>query len=263
MRHLKKMPPSTLPSVKKQKQIALLVIGDEILSGKTKDDNIHHVAKKLFTHGASLAMVRVVADDKAMIIKNLRELLAQNDFVMTTGGIGPTHDDITTAAVGRALKLPLVIDATADKLLRAHYVKMNLPYNDERRKMAMVPRGAKLLLNPISVAPGFFVKKTFVMAGVPRIMHEMLEQALLFIAEGPKWWQAEIETSLWEGTFAKGLTAIQKKYKNVVIGSYPKFNQEAQKLWVLITLKSLDKEHGGACQQEVAKLLHHLETKSS
>lgn len=237
-----------------------MVIGDEILSGRTKDDNIHHIANRLFDHGARLAMVRVVADDEAMIVKNLRELLAQNDFVMTTGGIGPTHDDITAAAVAKGLKLPLVVDATADKLLTDHYAKMNLPYNNERRKMAMMPRGATLLLNPISIAPGFFVKKTFVMAGVPRIMHEMLAQALAFIPEGPKWWQGDVETSLGEGTFAKGLTAIQKKYKKVTIGSYPKFNQTTQKLWVLITLKSLDKRLGLACQAEVAALLHDLET---
>ncbi|MGI9462125.1 MAG: competence/damage-inducible protein A [Alphaproteobacteria bacterium] len=242
-----------------QKQVGLLIIGDEILSGKTKDDNIHSIASALFAHGAKLTAVCVVPDNKIFIIKHLKALLKDNDFVITTGGIGPTHDDITAAAVAEALSLPLVIDKTADTLLSAHYAKTGVVYNDERKKMAMVPKGAKLLPNPISLAPGFFVKRIFVMAGVPRIMKEMLQTALRFIPEGPKWWQDEVATILGEGAYAKGITAIQKKYPKVMIGSYPKFDQTSQKLWALLTLKSLDKKNGIACKKQVEILLKQLE----
>ncbi len=248
-----------LSKSKTQKHIGLLVIGDEILSGKTKDDNIHTIANGLFAHGATLAMVRVVSDNTSMIVKNLRELLKQNDFVMTTGGIGPTHDDITAAAVAKALRLPLIINKTADKLLQDYYDNLKLPYNNERRKMAMMPRSATLLPNPISIAPGFYVKRTFVMAGVPRIMRDMFATALTFIPQGPAWWQGEVSTTLGEGTFANRLTAIQKKYKQVSIGSYPKFDQEKKQLWVLLTIKTLDEKMGKACQADITNLIQDLE----
>lgn len=241
-----------------QARVGLLVIGDEILSGRTKDENINYIAKALTAHGACLTEVRVVGDGAAVIIAGLKKLLAENDFVLTTGGIGPTHDDITSAAVARALNLPLVIDPTADQLLRDHYAAVGVPYNDERRKMAMVPRGARLLPNSISLAPGFFVKRVFVMAGVPRIMAVMMDTVLTILPSGARWWQAVVETHLGEGTFARDLTALQARYPDVTIGSYPRFDHASQKVSASLVLRSLHQDRGMACHQELERLLLSL-----
>lgn len=243
---------------KPQASVGLLVIGDEILSGRTPDQNINSIARALFQHGVNLTMVRIVGDVKEVIIDNLRELLRQCDYVLTTGGIGPTHDDITAEAVAAALNLPLELHADADRLLQKHYAELNLPYNDARRRMAKTPKGATLLPNVISIAPGFAINRVFVMAGVPKIMEIMLPYVLAEIPKGKRWWQESVETELGEGTIAKGLSELQNRYPEVMIGSYPKFQPTTKKLYVALVLKSLDQARGQACLKELNHLLQEL-----
>ena len=161
---------------------AMLVIGDEILSGRTRDSNMHHLAMALTEHGLSLTEVRVVADDHAAIGAGVNALRAAYDHVFTSGGIGPTHDDITADAVAAAFGVAISHRADAMALLQANYDRQSLPFNEARQRMARIPDGATLIDNPVSVAPGFTLGNVHVMAGVPRIFEAMLAGVLSGIA---------------------------------------------------------------------------------
>jgi molybdenum cofactor synthesis domain-containing protein len=152
----------------------MLVIGDEILSGRTRDSNMHHLAQRLTDHGIRLAEARVVADEQPAIIAAVNDLRAQYDHLFTSGGIGPTHDDITADAIAAAFATPITHRADAMALLQAHYDRAGLPFNDARQRMARIPDGAILIENPISTAPGFTLGNVHVMAGVPNIFEAML-----------------------------------------------------------------------------------------
>lgn len=202
---------------------AVLVIGNEILSGRTKDANLNYIATELNAIGVRLLEARVVADVPAAIVKAVNELRAAYDYVFTTGGIGPTHDDITSECVAKAFGVPLIKDPRAVKLLTEHYGEANL--TEARLRMAQLPDGAILVDNPISTAPGFQIGNVFVLAGVPAICRAMFDGIKGRLQVGDKVHSATISAFVGEGVIAKGLGALQDRYPELEIGSYPFFRQ--------------------------------------
>ncbi len=197
---------------------AFVMIGDEILSGRTVDKNLNFLACNLTAFGINLREVRVVPDVADEIIKAVNEVRTKYDYVFTSGGIGPTHDDITSAAIAKAFETNLFLDKTAEKILTEHY---GADLNEARLKMGYIPQGASLLDNPVSSAPGFRIENVFVMAGVPKIFEAMFEAAKKELVPGKKMQMMEIMTSLTEGWIARDLENLQKKYPQVAMGSYP------------------------------------------
>lgn len=200
---------------------ALLIIGNEILSGRTQDANVRYIGEKMAMHGVPLSEVRVVPDIEARVVTALNELRAAYDFVFTTGGIGPTHDDITAECVAKAFGDQYGTHGEAYKILEAYYGKDEL--TPARAKMAMMPLTAGLIPNPVSGAPGFIMDNVFVMAGVPRIMQGMFDHVLRLIAPGDPILSNTIGCALPESVIALELAEVQKKYPDVDIGSYPHF----------------------------------------
>ncbi len=202
---------------------ALLVIGDEILSGRTCDRNINYIAGHLTRIGIRLQEVRVVADDEAAIIAAVNELRARHTYLFTTGGIGPTHDDITADSVAKALDVAIDIDARALALLQAYFEKRGVEPTSARLRMARIPHGAKLIRNAISVAPGFMIANVIVLAGVPEVMQVMLDDVTPLLATGSKLQTATIKLARAEGEVADLFAAHQQTFPDVVMGSYPSF----------------------------------------
>lgn len=201
---------------------ALLVIGDEILSGRTKDQNIAYIADYLTKIGIELREVRVVPDESAEIIAAVNALRVRYDYLFTTGGIGPTHDDITAGAVAAALGVGISEDPRAIKLLLERIKPKDL--NEARRRMALIPHGASLIENRISKAPGFWIANVIVMAGVPAIMQAMLDDVAPKLATGTAVIAQTIAAgSLFEGTYAAALGEFAAANSELSIGSYPAF----------------------------------------
>ena len=203
---------------------AILIIGNEILSGKTQDKNIKFISERCNFAGIRLKEVRIVEDVKNIIIKNIRLLSKNFDHVFTTGGIGPTHDDITAESVAKAFGKKLILNKKALTLLKNYYHKSNINLNESRLKMAYIPSNAFLIKNSISAAPGFRVKNVWVMAGVPKIMQAMfLEGIEPYILKGTPIYSENIKVLVPEGEIAKILENIQTQYSDIDIGSYPFF----------------------------------------
>ncbi len=198
---------------------ALVVIGDEILSGRTQDRNITTIARWLGARGIVLKEVRIVPDEDAAIIAAVRALKDAVDYLFTTGGIGPTHDDITAESVAKALGRRLVIHEEAYRRLLAYYGTEQ--FTPARQRMARTPDGAALIDNPISIAPGFRVENVFVLAGVPEIAAAMLDSLEPMITGGPPVLSRVLDVPLPESAFADALTAIADRFPGVRIGSYP------------------------------------------
>ncbi len=198
---------------------AFVIIGDEILSGRTEDKNLNFLAKNLTEFGIALREVRVVSDIEEEIIKAVNEVKTRFDYVFTSGGIGPTHDDITALSIAKAFNDELIQNKEATEILEKHYGSSNV--NEARLKMAFVPKKASLLDNPVSSAPGFRIGNVFVMAGVPKIFQAMYEAAKKELIAGKKVKSLEIKTTLTESIIAKDLENLQNKYKQVTMGSYP------------------------------------------
>jgi molybdenum cofactor synthesis domain-containing protein len=198
---------------------ALLIIGDEILSGRTKDRNLGYIADFLTALGIDLREARVVADVEDDIVAAVNALRSRYTYVFTTGGIGPTHDDITADAVAKAFGVTIDHDPRAVAILRAHYDPRML--NPARLRMARIPAGAELIENRISKAPGFRLGNVFVMAGVPQIMQAMLEASSPLLARGEPIGSRTVTAYIGEGDLAQPLKEIQDRYPDVVIGSYP------------------------------------------
>ncbi|MEO8301508.1 MAG: molybdopterin-binding protein [Rhizomicrobium sp.] len=209
------------------KSAAVLVIGDEILSGRTQDTNTNTIARFLASLGIDLKEARVVGDVQAEIVAALNALRAAYDFVFTTGGIGPTHDDITADAVAAAFGVGIGYHPEAYALLEARYPPGE--FNDMRKRMARIPHGALLVANPVSGAPGFQIGNVYVMAGVPMVMRAMLEQIAPELPQGPTVKSITVEANVPEGTIAPGLAQLQKDHRDVAIGSYPFYREGAQK----------------------------------
>ncbi|WP_371038010.1 competence/damage-inducible protein A [Rhodosalinus sp. FB01] len=200
---------------------AMLVIGDEILSGRTRDSNMHHLAKALSRAGVALREARVVADDHAMIVGAVRTLAGAVDHLFTSGGIGPTHDDITAEAVAEAMGVPIGVREDARALLQAHYDAQGLEVNDARLRMARIPEGATLIENPISAAPGFTIGNVHVMAGVPQIFEAMVASVLPTITGGAPVLSQTLTVARGEGDIAAAVGTIAAEFPDLSVGSYP------------------------------------------
>lgn len=200
---------------------AMLVIGDEILSGRTRDSNMHHLAQQLTSHGIDLTEVRVVADTHYAIVAAVQALSAAHDHVFTSGGIGPTHDDITAEAVAAAFDTPISIRDDARALLQAHYDRSGQELNEARLRMARIPDGAALIENPVSVAPGFTLRNVHVMAGVPSVFEAMVASVLPTLTGGAPLLSQTIRIERGEGEIAGPLTKLAEDNPDVSIGSYP------------------------------------------
>ena len=201
---------------------AVLVIGDEILSGRTKDRNVGYIAEYLFRAGVDLREARVVPDDEAEIVAALNALRARYDYVFTTGGIGPTHDDITADCVAKAFGVGIGEDPRALAIMGERYKPDE--FTPARRRMARIPEGASLIDNPVSKAPGFRIGNVIVMAGVPSVMQAMLDDAIKGVRTGTPMLSVTVEAgSLPEGLYGDALGAIAAARPAVSIGSYPSF----------------------------------------
>jgi molybdenum cofactor synthesis domain-containing protein len=220
------MAPNQMPEKNQHDKIvtaAVLVIGNEILSGRTKDVNLGYLAEELTKLGVRLREARVIADVESDIVAAVNDCRARYDYVFTTGGIGPTHDDITSASVARAFGVPLMLDERARALLARNYPPGGL--NEARLRMAHVPQGASLIENPVSAAPGFRMANVFVMAGVPAIMRAMFDGLKHTLVGGKPMISLTVSAFLAEGIIAAGLGALQQRYPDLDIGSYPFFRQ--------------------------------------
>lgn len=200
---------------------AVLIIGNEILSGRTQDVNLNWIAGKLVARGIRLREARVVPDIEDEIVSAVQVLSDRYDYVFTTGGIGPTHDDITADSIAKAFGVPVIVHPEAKARLEAHYGTGNV--SAARMRMARVPEGAVLVDNPVSKAPGFRIRNVFIMAGVPAIMRAMLDGIVPTLAEGLPIRQRAIASHIAESVLAEPLEAIQNRHPTVDIGSYPWF----------------------------------------
>lgn len=200
---------------------AMLVIGDEILSGRTRDSNMHFLAGALTGRGITLSEVRVVADDHAAIVAAVRALSAGYDHVFTSGGIGPTHDDITADAIADAFGAAITHRPDAMALLAAHYDRAGLPFNEARQRMARIPDGAVLIDNPISKAPGFSLGNVHVMAGVPKIFEAMVASVLPGLTGGAPLLSQTLRVDRGEGEIAGPFGALAAEFPDLSMGSYP------------------------------------------
>ena len=200
---------------------ALVVIGNEILSGRTRDVNVAYLARQLTAMGINLAEVRMVRDEERAIIAAVNTLRAGHDYVFTTGGIGPTHDDITCEAVARAFNLPYRVNPEAKRILEDFYEGTGRALNEARMRMAHTPEGASLIDNPVSRAPGFRVENVHVLAGIPAVMRAMFESVAPTLEGGRRVKSREVSVLLGEGDVAARLEALQARYPALEIGSYP------------------------------------------
>lgn len=198
---------------------AIIIIGNEILSGRTKEANMLWLSGELKNMGITLTECAIVRDDETAIISAVTRLKAQNDYIFTSGGIGPTHDDITSETIAKAFNTELYIHPEAEKVLKEYY-KPN-EQTEARMKMSKVPKGAKLIANSISAAPGFIIENLFVMAGVPSIFKSMFEQVRSSLKTGAVIKSKSVIAYVREGDIAPPLKSIQQKFPQVEVGSYP------------------------------------------
>jgi len=210
---------------KKIKKInaAILIIGNEILSGRTQDKNVAFISNWLNSNcGISIKEVRIIPDEEKIIVKNILTLSKKFNYVFTTGGIGPTHDDITAKSISKAFETKYEYHKEAYAILEKYYGQKK--FNDGRKKMAKMPRGAKLIYNPSSAAPGFIIKNVLSLPGVPSILNSMIENCKRYLVKGLKIHSKTINLFTVESNISKQLSSIQKKYKKFVdVGSYPFF----------------------------------------
>lgn len=234
---------------------AVLVIGDEVLSGRTQDVNTHYIANYLSQIGVDLREARVVPDREAEIVAAVNALRVRYDYVFTTGGIGPTHDDITADAIARAFDVEIGEDPRALAMLRERFSEADL--NPARRRMARIPKGAALVPNAISKAPGFWIGNVIVMAGVPSVMHAMMDTVGPQLKSGRR---VLVETvaagAIPEGAYAAGLEEIDRAHAEVSIGSYPSFTSAGVRNQIV--LRSRDATALAEAAAQVRKLMDEL-----
>ena len=200
---------------------AMLVIGDEILSGRTRDANMHHLAQELTKVGINLREVRIVSDDRDAIVSALNDLRGGHDTVITSGGIGPTHDDMTADCVAAAFGVHIDVREDAAALLQAHYDSRGMEFNDARKRMARIPDGATLIENPVSIAPGFTIGNVHVMAGVPSVFQAMVASVIPTLTGGAPILSQTLRVDRGEGDIAGPLGKIAEEFPDLSIGSYP------------------------------------------
>lgn len=236
---------------------AILVIGNEILSGRTQDINIAYMAKGLAQHGIRVNEARVIPDIDVVIVNTLNELRANNTYVFTTGGIGPTHDDITADCVAQAFGVDIGIHPEAEARLMSYWSERNIQPNSDRLRMARIPDGATLIDNPVSAAPGFCLHNVFVMAGVPRIMQAMFDSILPGLQRGAVIDSVSVLCDLGEGTIASPLRALQQLYPDIDLGSYPgKMPRvDGEKFTVNLVARGTDKKQLQEVEQALIELV--------
>ena len=233
---------------------AILIVGDEILSGRTQDTNTQTLARFLGVRGIEVIEVRVVADETATIVEALNALRARADYVFTTGGIGPTHDDITADAVAQAFGVALPEHPDAVAILQGRYPGDEL--NAARRRMARIPVGGTLIANPVSAAPGFQIENVFVLAGVPAIMTGMLEDVGPRLKGGAPVVSRTLRvTGVGEGTLAEPLAAVARAHRSLSLGSYPFFDVEAGRYGSNLVVRGREAEEVEAVLAELAEAL--------
>ena len=240
-----------MKKAKKKINIAILIIGNEILSGRTQDSNVSFISNWLNINcGISILEVRIIPDIEKKIIFNILDLSKKFKYVFTTGGIGPTHDDITSSSVAKATKAKYGFNKKAYLILEKYYGKTN--FNEARKKMAKMPAGSKLILNPSSAAPGFKIKNILCLPGVPSILKSMMPNLKKFLTKGDRTISNTISLHTVESRIASHLTRLQKKYiKTIEIGSYPFFR--FGKVGVSVVLRSADKNMIKRCEIELLK----------
>jgi len=231
---------------------SILIIGNEILSGRTKDTNTSTIAQWLNSIGVKVNEVRVIPDIKDIIIDNVNHLRKVNNYVFTTGGIGPTHDDITAQSISKAFNLEYEVHQEAFKILEAYYKAGE--FNEGRQKMVWMPKNAKLILNPTSGAPGFNVENVFCLPGVPSILKSMLGGLKNDIIGGDPILSHTISLKTVESEIANSLTNVQENNADVEIGSYPFF--QAGKLGVSIVIRSEDQLKIDKCISEILEFIN-------
>ena len=239
----------------KAPKAAVLVIGDEILSGRTKDRNVGFIADTLTDIGIDLEEVRIVADREVAIVEALRALSARYDYVLTTGGIGPTHDDITADSVAKAFDLPIGIDQRAVDLLMPYWKSRDIVPNESRLRMARIPEGARLIQNSVSAAPGFVVGNVFVMAGVPAIMQAMMDEVVKMLPASSPVLSETIEARRGEGDVAVAAAEVQKAHPGVRIGSYP--YHDGTMFTTRLVLRSRDRDALAAARAAMDRALNN------
>lgn len=234
---------------------AVLVIGNEILTGRTQDTNVNAIAKRLLPLGIVLSEVRVVPDIEAEIVAAVNALRGRYDTVLTTGGIGPTHDDITAASMAVAFNRPLLVDAAARARLLAYYGAENL--TEARLRMARMPEGSALIDNPVSTAPGFQIENVYVMAGVPDIMQAMMDYVAARLKTGPLLLSRTINCFAAESLLADQLAVIAQEYPDCDIGSYPWFRMGQYGLSLVV--RGTDAKLLDAAAQKILALAQTLD----
>ncbi|MBO6725114.1 MAG: competence/damage-inducible protein A [Rhizobiaceae bacterium] len=235
---------------------AMIVIGDEILSGRTKDLNVGHLAEIMTAIGIDLKEVRIVSDDEPAIVDAVNALRGAYTYVFTTGGIGPTHDDITAEAVSRAFGLPCPYDERAYATLEAYYAKRGIEFTEARKRMARMPQGAEHIDNPISLAPGFRIENVHVMAGVPAIFQAMLDNVVPTLKTGAKLLSDNVHCPHGEGVIGDRLAAIQKEHPDTIIGSYPKYRGGS--FWTELVIRARDAEKLSAAKKAIETMVTEL-----
>ncbi len=236
---------------------AVIIIGDEILSGRTKDQNLGFLAEALNEVGVQLRECRVVADVETEIVAAVNELRRRFDYVFTTGGIGPTHDDITADSIGAAFGLKVDYNPAAVAILEGHYAHTGAELNQSRMRMARTPAGAALVENPVSKAPGFRVENVYVMAGIPAICQAMFHSLKHELVGGDPVHSVAIAVHLAEGTLAKGLGALQDKYPDVSMGSYPFYRDG--RFGASIVARSQAPDRLAAAADDIRRLMRDLD----
>ena len=230
---------------------AIIVIGNEILSGRTQDVNVSFLSKWLNDLGVRVSEVRIIEDKEESIIKNINDLKNKYKYIFTTGGIGPTHDDITSKSVAKAFELKYDFHKEAYDILEKYYKSGE--FSDGRKKMAKMPEGANLIYNPSSGAPGFIVENVFCLPGVPSILKSMTDGLKNKIIGGKKILSETISVSTVESEIAKSLEDVQNKFENVEIGSYPFFR--LGKIGVSIVIRSTEKNQIDDCYKQIVSFL--------
>jgi molybdenum cofactor synthesis domain-containing protein len=244
-------PLKAVPAFKDAKTAALIIVGLEILSGRTQDTNTNWIAERLTSRGIALGEVRIIPDDEYVIGKTAKELSASFDYVFSTGGIGPTHDDITAESMAKAFGKKLEKNEEALSMLLEHYGEEDL--TDARAKMALIPEGAELIPNPVSAAPGFVLDNIFVMAGVPRIMQAMFDHIIETIDAGKPILSNTVACSLQESVVAEDIATLQVNFPDVLIGSYPHYRGGI--LGLSIVMRSLNEENLKSVTNDVIEII--------
>lgn len=226
----------------------MIAIGDELLSGRTKDTNIGFLADNMTEIGIDLKEVRIIPDDESMIIETVNALRSKYDYIFTSGGIGPTHDDITAESISKAFNLCCVFDKRADAILEEYYKNRNVEYTQTRKMMTRMPDGAQLIKNNVSAAPGFIIENVYVMAGVPSVFQTMLLEVLPQLKKGNPYFSISIPCPFGEGMIGAKLSEIQQNNKTTIIGSYPKFQDNQFALEIVVRSRNKNDLDQAVCE---------------